>query len=93
MGGSFLYWFVVSQRISHVRHRLDQVRLGKINSIAGLVLIALRRRADRRDGDQAPALLVSGARFALLARESVNSPFSIARHQPVDERDDRILAE
>ena len=40
MGGSFLYWFVVSERISHVRHRLDQVRLGKINRIAGLVLIA-----------------------------------------------------
>jgi putative LysE/RhtB family amino acid efflux pump len=39
MGGSFLYWFVVSERISHVRHRIDQVRLGQINRIAGLVLM------------------------------------------------------
>lgn len=39
MGGSFLYWFVVSERISRVRHRLDQVRLGKINRAAGLVLM------------------------------------------------------
>ena len=39
MGGSFLYWFVVSERISKVRHQLDKVRLGKINRIAGLVLI------------------------------------------------------
>jgi putative LysE/RhtB family amino acid efflux pump len=39
MGGSFLYWFVVSERISRVRHRLDQVRLGKVNRVAGLVLI------------------------------------------------------
>jgi threonine/homoserine/homoserine lactone efflux protein len=39
MGGSFLYWFVVSERISRVRHRLDQVRLGQINRIAGLVLM------------------------------------------------------
>jgi putative LysE/RhtB family amino acid efflux pump len=40
MGGSFCYWFVVSQRISQVRHRLDKVRLGQFNRIAGLVLIA-----------------------------------------------------
>jgi threonine/homoserine/homoserine lactone efflux protein len=39
MGGSFLYWFVVSERIAHVRHRLDQVRLGQINRIAGLILM------------------------------------------------------
>jgi threonine/homoserine/homoserine lactone efflux protein len=39
MGGSFCYWFVVSQRISQVRHRLDKVQLGQINRIAGLVLI------------------------------------------------------
>ena len=39
MGGSFLYWFVVSQRIATIRHRLDEVRLGQINRIAGLVLI------------------------------------------------------
>lgn len=39
MGGGFLYWFVVSERISRVRHRLDVVRLGQINRIAGLVLI------------------------------------------------------
>lgn len=40
MGGSFLYWFVVSERIAHVRHRLDMVRLGQINHIAGLVLMS-----------------------------------------------------
>ncbi len=39
MGGSFLYWFVVSQFIATIRHRLDVVRLGQINHIAGLVLI------------------------------------------------------
>jgi threonine/homoserine/homoserine lactone efflux protein len=39
MGGSFCYWFVVSQRISQVRHRFDKIRLGQINRIAGLVLI------------------------------------------------------
>jgi threonine/homoserine/homoserine lactone efflux protein len=39
MGGSFLYWFVVSQFIGTIRHRIDVVRLGQINRIAGLVLI------------------------------------------------------
>lgn len=39
MGGSFTYWFVVSQFIATIRHRLDVVRLGQINRIAGLVLI------------------------------------------------------
>lgn len=39
MGGSFLYWFVVSQFIATIRQRLDVVRLGQINRIAGLVLI------------------------------------------------------
>jgi len=39
MGGSFLYWFAVSQFIATIRHRLDVVRLGQINRIAGLVLI------------------------------------------------------
>lgn len=39
MGGSFLYWFVVSQFIATIRHRLDVVRLGQINRIAGLILI------------------------------------------------------
>jgi threonine/homoserine/homoserine lactone efflux protein len=39
MGGSFCYWFVVSERISRVRHRLDKVKLGQIDRIAGLVLI------------------------------------------------------
>jgi threonine/homoserine/homoserine lactone efflux protein len=39
IGGSFLYWFVVSQFIATIRHRLDVVRLGQINRIAGLVLI------------------------------------------------------
>jgi threonine/homoserine/homoserine lactone efflux protein len=39
MGGSFCYWFVVSERISRIRHRIDAVQLGQINRIAGLVLI------------------------------------------------------
>jgi len=39
MGGSFSYWFVVSQFISTIRHRLDVVRLGQINRIAGLVMM------------------------------------------------------
>jgi len=39
MGGSFLYWFFVSQFIAAIRHRLDVVRLGQINRIAGLILI------------------------------------------------------
>jgi threonine/homoserine/homoserine lactone efflux protein len=38
-GGSFVYWFVVSERIALVRHRLDEVQLGRINWVAGLVLI------------------------------------------------------
>jgi threonine/homoserine/homoserine lactone efflux protein len=39
MGGSFCYWFVVSQRIALIRHRLSEVQLGQISRIAGLVLI------------------------------------------------------
>ena len=39
MGGSFSYWFVVSQFISTIRQRLDVVRLGQINRIAGLVMM------------------------------------------------------
>jgi threonine/homoserine/homoserine lactone efflux protein len=39
MGGSFLYWFLVSQFIAAIRHRFDVVRLGQINRIAGLILI------------------------------------------------------
>ncbi len=38
-GGSFVYWFVVSERIALVRHRFDEVQLGRINAIAGLVLL------------------------------------------------------
>lgn len=40
MGGSFLYWFWVSQWLAKARHRLDKVQLGRINHVAGLVLIA-----------------------------------------------------
>ncbi|MDX2205783.1 MAG: LysE family transporter [Hyphomicrobiaceae bacterium] len=40
MGGSFLYWFVVSQFIAAIRHRFNAVRLEQINRIAGLILIA-----------------------------------------------------
>ena len=39
MGGSFAYWFVVSQFISTIRHRFDVVRLGQINRIAGLLMM------------------------------------------------------
>jgi putative LysE/RhtB family amino acid efflux pump len=39
MAGSFIYWFVVSERIALVRHRLDEVQLGRINALAGLILI------------------------------------------------------
>jgi threonine/homoserine/homoserine lactone efflux protein len=39
MAGSFVYWFVVSERIALVRHRIDEVQLGRINALAGLVLI------------------------------------------------------
>lgn len=39
MGGSFLYWFAVSQFIATIRHRIDVVRLEQINRIAGLILI------------------------------------------------------
>ena len=38
-GGSFVYWFVVSERIALVRHRLDEVQLGRINALAGLILL------------------------------------------------------
>jgi threonine/homoserine/homoserine lactone efflux protein len=40
MGGTFLYWFFVSQWIGRVRHQLGEVRLGQINRIAGLVMMA-----------------------------------------------------
>jgi threonine/homoserine/homoserine lactone efflux protein len=39
MGGSFLYWFVVSEWIAQARHRFDKVQLGLINRSAGMVLI------------------------------------------------------
>src|SRR5262249_45513208 len=39
MGGSFLYWFLVSDWIAGARHRFDKVQLGRINPVAGLVLI------------------------------------------------------
>ena len=61
MGGSFLYWFVVSERIGHgPAIRLDQVRLGQIDHAHRRPgADGVRRRADRRDGLQAPALLVA----------------------------------
>lgn len=40
MSGTFLYWFVVCERIARVRHRLNEVQLGKINRLAALALIA-----------------------------------------------------
>lgn len=38
MGGSLLYWIVVSQLISSIRHLLDPKRLEQINQIAGIIL-------------------------------------------------------
>jgi threonine/homoserine/homoserine lactone efflux protein len=38
MSGSFLYWVVVSQAISGIRHRLDEARMIAINRVAGLIL-------------------------------------------------------
>jgi threonine/homoserine/homoserine lactone efflux protein len=40
MGGSFCYWVVVSKLISRVRGELDAGWLGRMNRIAGLVLLA-----------------------------------------------------
>ncbi len=40
MGGSFLYWLIVSRLISSIRHTLDEARMTSINRLAGLVLIA-----------------------------------------------------
>jgi hypothetical protein len=37
--GRTFYWFIVSERIARVRHRLDEVRLGQINRIAALLLM------------------------------------------------------
>jgi threonine/homoserine/homoserine lactone efflux protein len=39
MGGSFLYWLVVSQLISGIRHLLDEQRMVMLARIAGLLLI------------------------------------------------------
>ena len=38
MGGSFVYWLVVSRLISSIRHTFDAARLVSINQIAGLIL-------------------------------------------------------
>ena len=39
MGGSFLYWLVVSRLISSIRHTLDEERMARLSKLAGLVLI------------------------------------------------------
>ena len=39
MGGSFVYWLVVSRLISSIRLGIDEARMARINQIAGLVLI------------------------------------------------------
>lgn len=39
MGGSFLYWFAVSNFIATIRHRFDVLKLEQINRIAGLILV------------------------------------------------------
>jgi threonine/homoserine/homoserine lactone efflux protein len=40
MGGSFVYWLVVSHLISRVRHRLSEVWMTRINQVAGAALAA-----------------------------------------------------
>ena len=40
MGGSFVYWLVVSRLISGIRHTLDEARMAQLSRLAGLVLIA-----------------------------------------------------
>ncbi len=40
MGGSFVYWLVVSHLINRVRHRLYGDLMGRLNRIAGLLLIS-----------------------------------------------------
>lgn len=39
MGGSFLYWLVVSRLISSIRHTFDAARMTRINQLAGIVLV------------------------------------------------------
>lgn len=41
MGGSFVYWLVVSRLISRVRHGFDAGWLERANRIAGLILVGL----------------------------------------------------
>jgi threonine/homoserine/homoserine lactone efflux protein len=41
MGGSFMYWAVVSRQISRVRHGFDAGWLQRMNRIAGLMLLGL----------------------------------------------------
>lgn len=39
MGGSFIYWMIVSRLISSIRLGIDEARMARINKIAGLILI------------------------------------------------------
>ena len=39
MGGSFLYWLVVSRLISSIRHNFDAAKMARINQIAGIILV------------------------------------------------------
>lgn len=39
MGGSFVYWLVISHLINSVRHRLTSQTMHRINQVSGLVLI------------------------------------------------------
>lgn len=39
MGGSFVYWLVVSHLINSVRHRLTPPAMQRINQVSGLILI------------------------------------------------------
>jgi threonine/homoserine/homoserine lactone efflux protein len=39
MGGSFVYWLVVSHLINSVRHRLTSPAMQRINQVSGLILI------------------------------------------------------
>lgn len=39
MGGSFVYWLIVSRLISGIRHVLDEARMAWLNRVASLILI------------------------------------------------------
>lgn len=39
MAGSFCYWLVVSRLISSIRHNFDELRMARLNRLAGIILV------------------------------------------------------